>query len=341
VKEDKKRAAEDKDVEQKFHKLKFIIVTDLSTCWVVFNFAAFNKPGNCIYCDVGSPQERADMSKRWVTWSRTDNIQSVFGTYANSFVFCTLHCLLRVIGYFIDWVYNKVADTVQLIQLYEIMHAEVGVTFKVYTDQFDNIKVKSYNGGQCLKILRNIEKITALVDLLPLKKNEKQRPKVTAVWTEFRRIFEDIQSGIFRSPSKKEVVSKADWKERLLVWGKQYVRLHGKKDLRIYVHIVIFHAADVIEKFGPLELLNQQGFEAANSLQGNLSYHHSDHHWNTPANVRFGSDLTAFDEVIARSWMLSTHELEESAKKRTKGAASMGVAPPDPSGCGYFLMNKI
>jgi hypothetical protein len=51
------------------HHVKFVSVTDLSSCWVVYNFAAFNKKHNCIYYDVARPAERADFKTKWATWS--------------------------------------------------------------------------------------------------------------------------------------------------------------------------------------------------------------------------------------------------------------------------------
>jgi hypothetical protein len=328
-----KRSENKKRPRDKGMRLKFIIVTDLSSCWVLYRFGGAQVHGNCIYCDVGSPADRADMNKKWETWSRKVKLESIFGTGDKDFVFCTLHLLLRVIEFFMQWVYEKVDEHKHFDKFCRVMTEDVHVGFKVYEDHTrGGIRVKSYNGGQSLKILSQIEKITPLVD-------DAEYTFATKVWIEFRRMFEDIQVGEFHD-NQGRIVSKESWKERALVWGKLFVKVHGKKYARIYIHILIYHAADIVEEFGPLGVLSQQGFEAANALQSALGCHHSDHHWGEPANS--GSNLNAFDEVLGRCWMLKNHVHTEQAKKKKKGCASIGKEDDvqEPSGCGWFLGNK-
>jgi hypothetical protein len=328
-----KRSENKKRPRDKVMRLKFIIVTDLSSCWVVYRFGGAKVHGNCIYCDVGSPADRADMNLKWETWSRKVKLESVFGTGDKDFVFCTLHLLLRVIEFFMQWVYEKVDEHKHFDKLCRVMSEDVHVGFKVYEDHIrGGMRVKSYNGGQCSKILSQIEKITPLVD-------DAEHNFATKVWIEFRRMFEDIQVGEFHD-NQGRIVSKESWKERALVWGKLFVKVHGRKYARIYIHILIYHAADIVEEFGPLGVLSQQGFEAANALQSALGCHHSDHHWGESAKA--GSNLNAFDEVLGRCWMLKNHVQTEQAKKKKKGCASIGKEDnvQEPSGCGWFLAHK-
>jgi hypothetical protein len=324
-----KQTTNKKRVLERRHKISFVLTTDLSSCWVIFNFAGSHSRGNCIYCDVDRAADRGVLTKKWATWSRVPALTTCFGVPATSYVFCTLHALLRVIEFLMQWVFEKVADGKKLNDLYRIMTTDLGVGFKLYTDKKDNVRVQSYNGGQCAKILANVEKIVGLV--------ADDQGRIVHIWIEFRRIFEDIQSGIFHD-NKGQEVTKDVWNARLLEWGKQYVFVHGASKVRIYVHIIIHHAGDVVEVYGALEKLSQQGFEAANALQAVFSHHHSDHHWGKPAKA--SSDLNACDQVIGRTWMLTNHEQLEPAKKRNKGVAALGKDLKQPIGCGWFLQHK-
>jgi hypothetical protein len=218
------------------------------------------------------------------------------------FVFCTLHALLRIIEFFVQWVYEKLADIRKITQLFTTMTQEVGVGFKVYEGK-KGMKVRSYNGGQCLKILEKIELITALMD--------DPRKMFTNNWINFQRILHNIQKGVFTNMEGRKVKSAA-WQRLTNLWAKQFVSIHGDNSMRIYPHIIATHSLAIVEKFGALNMLSQQGFEAANALHSHFSHHHSDHKFTVKKGVE---ETNTTDQVGARHWVAHEHSLDEPAKK--------------------------
>ena len=65
------------------------------------------------------------------------------------------------------------------------------------------------------------------------------------------------------------------WEEKAKCWGFQLRKSHGPGSLRIYPHILICHGKVLVEKFGPMRDLNQQGFENANSANNTDQQRHT------------------------------------------------------------------
>ena len=94
------------NIEEKKYLYEFIQVLDMSACWKVYSFGGFNVEDNCPFCDVMGSKERADMKKECDTWSREEELVSVMGVPINRFCICSLHLLLRVIGFYVQWMYE-------------------------------------------------------------------------------------------------------------------------------------------------------------------------------------------------------------------------------------------
>jgi hypothetical protein len=246
----------------------------------------------------------------WKTWSRTDDLVSLFGTTPEDFIFCTLHSLLRIVEDFILWTYTKIDETRKMTDFYKIMCEDLGVGFKVYQSATRGEVIKSYHGGQCMKILQNIEKITSLMD--------GPKKELTKNWTKFRRIFNDIQEGTLTGDGElgagKEVKEEV-WQKHTNLWAKEFMRIHGGTGMKIYPHLIACHSKDLIKKFGPMKFFCQQDFEAANSLHAQYAHHHSDHHFN---DKKENEEISSGDMVIGRHYMVLDHSLEKSKKRKRK-----------------------
>ena len=57
-----------------------------------------------------------------------------------------------------------------------------------------------------------------------------------------------------------------DFQKRGKEWGCEMISLCGAQAVRIYPHILIYHAEDLVKEFGPMKDLNQQGFENFNAF---------------------------------------------------------------------------
>jgi len=287
----------------KIHKYDFIVVTDLAACWNLYVFGGFNSPYNCPYCMVFDAFDRGDMNQIWETWSRHDNLWCLFGISIEKFCICTLHLLLRVIDFFVQWLYVYVKDTDAQLKMATILSDDLRVGFKLYDSLIVSGKrVKTYNGKQCYKILKNIEKLAELIE----------RPEAKATWGSFRDLFIEINEGKLGD----------NFKERAMQWGINMVDIHGDNNIRIYPHILILHGEALVKKFGPLKFLNQQGFENANCLNNYDGKRHTNHiiefgtkrkYQKTEKVIFVQSD--SISQVVYRSWTYHLHNPPALTKK--------------------------
>lgn len=70
----------------------------------------------------------------------------------------------------------------------------------------------------------------------------------------------------------------SNWKARAKKWGKDFVKFFTKDSARIYIHILVYHAYDLYQRhqeYLGLEMLSQQGFEAANHRDIYQMMHHT------------------------------------------------------------------
>jgi len=116
------------------YRFEFDVVADLKMCWLFYEFGGPHVEDNCPYCDVCGPVERMDMAKDWKTWSRAEDVKGLFGVGLDCFCICTLHMLLRIVEFFVQWLYNKMKKKC-LGTLALTMIQKVGVGFKVYEKQ--------------------------------------------------------------------------------------------------------------------------------------------------------------------------------------------------------------
>jgi hypothetical protein len=313
------------DEKGRKHFFVFILVTDLKTCWQVYGFGGHSAHHNCPYCDVHTPKDRACMDECWPSWSR-DSMTSLLGIGNDRFVFCTLHLLLRCIEFFLQDVYNKVVKLKEEKKLAYLMTVVIGVGWSVYEGSKGKkgTRVRSFNGTQCKKILKKIELIAELIEV----ENMKGRDLGKKVWGGFKEMLEVVEDGRIESQKCQEgkcgecadcVVKKN------MRWGKLFKALHGGDTLRLYFHILIFHAADCVVRFGPLRPLSQQGFERSNCEMNYFARRHSSHTYGLlkrkGREVELQTDTLL--QVVTRSYMVHTIEgVEKPALTKKKHSAS-------------------
>ena len=94
------------------------------------------------------------------------------------------------------------------------------------------------------------------------------------------------------------------WEEKAKCWGFQLRKSHGPGSLRIYPHILICHGKVLVEKFGPMRDLNQQGFENANSAN------------NTDQQCHTTAKKNPLKQVFLCSWGYHLHDPPTTTKQR-------------------------
>jgi hypothetical protein len=279
------------------HLLEFIFVSDLKTCWQVFEFGGHTTHSNCPFCNVVTPKDRADHHKKWETWSRKPHLVSFLGIPIEQFVFCTLHMVMRCIEFFLQDVYNKVAKTKEETELAFIMVREIGVGWSVYEGGKKNKgkRVRSYSGSQYRKILGKIEKIAKLIKV----ENEKEKDLGDIVWGGFRKRLAIVEDGhVYEKCKKRKYLTEE--KQRVCTclrcfdkegrkWTKNFCALHGADKLRIYFHLLMCHSGALVVKFGAFRPLSQQGFERANCEHNYYARRHSGHQYGTRKRKRDGT----------------------------------------------------
>jgi len=102
---------------------------------------------------------------------------------------------------------------------------------------------------------------------VPVLDNEKNL--FVDVWSTLVRLYKAVSYG----PDDDDNIFDK-WDEIVEDWKEKFRKLHTKRLLRIYPHIIIDHGKDLYKEHGPLARLSQQGFEAANKRDvANFSRH--------------------------------------------------------------------
>jgi len=117
--------------------------------------------------------------------------------------------------------------------------------------------VKSFNGKQCQIILKDIEKLAKLIE----------HSYGVKLWVTFRDLFREVN----------ERKLKPQYEKRARDWGRMLMKICSLSTMRFYPHMLIYHGKDLVEEFGALKEMNQQGFENANALHNFDGKRHTNH----------------------------------------------------------------
>jgi hypothetical protein len=226
-----------------------------------------------------------------------------------------------------QFLYTKCADMEKEDELIQLC-VKIRVGFAVFDcAKRKGKRVKSYNGVQCVQILNNLERFADLIGSTNAAK----------VWVEWRWRYNCLKKGILQN-QKGETVTAADWTRSARQMGKNWIKVHGADTVRIYVHIMIYHGADLVLQWGPLQFWSQQGFENANCFHGRLASHHSDHNKSlykrkqrseNGENVVNDETPTTLEQIVFLSLAKHSHTCTPFSKKPKKNNLPIRVGYQD------------
>ena len=94
-----------------------------------------------------------------------------------------------------------------------------------------------------------------------LDQNEDRRIKFSSLWTKIFTMYSIVSNGV-TGDDEKEIYD--NWNTQADETLTNFLELHDGFRCRIYLHILFSHGKDLLEIYGPLRWLSNQGCEAAN-----------------------------------------------------------------------------
>lgn len=122
-------------------------------------------------------------------------------------------------------------------------------------------EVRGLTGDMVKKIIAGYERLGALAPL-------DCRERATKLWKMWRDIIHFIDNNNQPTP---------EFQQLLKSWGEALLNTFEWKVLTAYTHIIVAHGAMLIQEWGRLSLMSQQGLEAANKLHKKIAKSASDH----------------------------------------------------------------
>ena len=136
------------------------------------------------------------------------------------------------------------------------------------------LKWRDLTGPEKIKLFQNLHKIKELLKGLPIE--EVQR--IIDVLQEFYemhtllRSFDDFCNGGNADPRIREL------KFRVKRWLEMFGGIYHHKNITPYMHLLVNHAPDLIERHGSFFIFSAQGLEKLNHLM-TVDYLKSTNHW--------------------------------------------------------------
>ena len=304
-------------------EVEILLGLDLAATWHMLDF----RRGDCPYCmcDVKKRKRMEKCEKRTQYGSNT----AIPGLNADCFVFCTLHMLLRVMESLIERLFDKgyhvyltktgkIKSATRLAQMQALLarlHLNFSVTKANDETQLD---IQGMDGATGRKVLDAAEKLVPEMD---------EDPITLQIWIQFRSLIDFLNHGtpLQVSEGTCTVKSVADFREKAEAWGLLLKERYTMDIIRIYPHILICHAAEVFEKYGPLASIANQAFEARHSKDRMEFSRHTPHggrvgRTRKEVNVSKLMILNAYRKAEPAQWFKQS---KKSKEKRAQYEAPM------------------
>ena len=146
--------------------------------------------------------------------------------------------------------------------LVEFCEKECKVTSPFYLSKKGIVKLRSLNQNDRLRILNGfqLKNLIQLYENVPNIQNNDTVLSLNFVFLEFNRLFSELKKDNSLNFDKELLTGK------LKIWLKFYLKATQNKELTPYVHSLVFHVPEFIEKFHHLNLYTTQSLEQLNSV---------------------------------------------------------------------------
>jgi len=264
-----------------------IFVGDQKSMWSFFNCCqspmrhTSHKVCICTFCMcTNDPDEKADFSKSHAP--RPTSGLGVFSPWLDC-TFCLLHAKLRICEKLLELTSQKAIQLKKMSALQtDIRKQDIQMT--ISADDKKKAKCTSMNGRDCEKLVASrAEWLTAL----NTKKNTEASKQFLSLWNLWDKIFNALNRryGI-AGPGAADL---AELRTNIADFGALFLTMFERVHVTPYIHIIMKHAADHLEKYKDLWRYAQEGFEAANKLH---------RMWNGRATQRGGCSNGSNQHVI-------------------------------------------
>jgi hypothetical protein len=257
------------------YKIKFLLRGDMKFLRAAIGLNACNASHGCLWCtevtsnycknnrnDFSSKQRCIDDFRQHKNGCVNERIFKFISF--DDVVFDTLHLLLRITEQLLSVVYlhlrtldNNTSDLKLMTnqkKLFEHL-TKIGID-KPYVievvDNYQKIKLRSFNGDECLYILKYIQ----FDKIEPSFGENKSYQKI---FNDFHDIFIKVKTNFYKDNSK-ELESDTD------EWLKAFQYSFHSRHVTPYMHLFAGHLCFFVEKHGDVDIFNVQGLEKLNSL---------------------------------------------------------------------------
>ncbi|KAK3710028.1 hypothetical protein QZH41_012418, partial [Actinostola sp. cb2023] len=264
--------------------LEFFLGGDYKFLLIAMGMKAANSGHSCIWCKVSSSQRcQLSLTREYFqerqrvlhdNWPKDDgcNTTPLFQIPVDPVAFDELHMLLRVTdrletGLILDMEHWDQKDAfVEGKRQQDSHHVNAllkaikgcGVNFSVWKGKDGKLEWTSLMGNDKKRLLK----------LLPEKFPEILRPatceQITKLWKDFRELYHVITSD---SPTQTEI---KNFHSEAILWAKHLVSLNKLpgynqiNPITPYIHILVYHAFDVLERYDSVKTFSGQGVEKKN-----------------------------------------------------------------------------
>ena len=263
------------DINGNIYKIKFLLGGDMKFLRAAMGLNACNASNGCLWCteltsnyhknnknDFNSKQRCINDFQQKKNGCINERIFK-FITF-DDVVFDTLHLLLRITEQLLSVVYlklrtldNNTSDLKMMKNQKKLFDhlTKIGID-KPYVieivDNYQKIKLRSFNGDECLKILEFIK-----FDEIDTSFGENENYQ--KIFNNFHDIFIKVKTNFYKDNSK-ELESDTD------EWLKAFQYSFHSRHVTPYMHLFAGHLCFFVEKHGDVDIFNVQGLEKLNSL---------------------------------------------------------------------------
>ena len=82
---------------------------------------------------------------------------------------------------------------------------------------------------------------------------------IQSIWNNFYSIYKHIRSV---EPASKQLVT--ELQHNVQEWIVLFKSIYQSKDVTPYMHILLYHVPEVLQRYGTIAIFNQQGLEKLN-----------------------------------------------------------------------------
>ena len=282
------------NIDGNIYKVKFLLAGDMKLLHIAMGLNGCNSKNSCLCCKVersnfykmdktdikNNIRNSKELNEKIKTLEPDKSSQGyqrkpIFDFISfDDVVFDTLHLLLRISGKLLSLVLRQciILDDSNSTNIDELPFqkrfydhlSKIGIkdpyTFeKTETDTGHKmqLKTRSFNGQDCLIVLKNINLIEEFPEIV-------QNAEINSVFTSFYEIFIKLKDNFYINNTGLLETETEDWLN-------SFINCFPTKHVTPYMHLFASHLCFFVEKHGDIDVLNIQGLENKNN-QTTLQY---------------------------------------------------------------------